>query len=140
MSARVVLTGFEELRAALRQLPSELTEEATFIVKAAAEEAARRIVDRYPTVEGNLKDGVKVRDLSVGKFGVGKQVRSTARHAHLYEYGTQVRHTDLGYNRGSMPARPVFVEEVVRKRRQMYERLIQMMQKHGLTVTGDLVG
>lgn len=140
MSVRVVLTGFEELRLALRQLPDHLVDEATGIVTARAEAAAAQVVAAYPEKSGNLRKGVKVDQLATGRGGVARRVRSTSKHAYLYENGTQARHTDLGANRGAMPPAHVFVPTMIRERREMTRQLAAMVEREGLTVTGDLVG
>jgi hypothetical protein len=133
-------SGLEELKAWLRDLPEHLTDEASSIINAAANESARRIVDLYPTtVTGNLKDGVEVKTMKSapgGRFGIGVVVRSTAKIALIYENGTQVRHTGLGYNRGSMPAQHVLVKVVTERRRRMYEELKALMVENGLKVSG----
>jgi hypothetical protein len=64
-------------------------------------------------------------------------VKSTAKHAALFEIGTQARHTNIGANRGSMPPGKIFVPVVVRKRRAMYERLKELLVRHGAKVNGN---
>jgi hypothetical protein len=134
---RLELVGLEELRAALRALPAELTAEAGGIVGNAGEQAKAEIVQRYPRRTGNLRDHVTTRTVNAGQYRAAVQVRSSARHAHIYEVGTQARHNKLGANRGSMPPGNVFVPAVVRQRRQMMERLRDLLVRNGLVVTGD---
>lgn len=138
---RLVLTGFEELKQQLRNLPTHLAEEAAGIVVAHAQTAAGNIRAAYPEgPTGNLKRGVKVDQVEVGgrtNAGARARVRSTARHAFIYENGTQARHTDEGWNRGAMPPGNVFIPAVVRERRAMVNDLIAMVQREGLTVTGN---
>jgi hypothetical protein len=139
--ATLRFVGLDALKAALRKLPEELTHKAGGIVEAAADDAAEEIAAAYPTGPGtdeheggNLKAGVKVVAVDGGKFGVRRVVRSTAKHAHLYEFGTQARHTALGYNRGPMPGAKIFIPAVMRKRRQMYDRLEGVLTEAGLDV------
>lgn len=137
MSVRVKLDGFAELREQLRNLPTHLAEEAGGIVTRHAHAAEAHIQAAYPTgPSGNLKRGVKVDQVQVSGAAAHVRLRSTARHAHLFEFGTQARHTSLGYNRGPMPAAHVFIPTVVRERRQMTEDLIAMLKREGLTVQG----
>lgn len=136
MSARFVWDGLAELKAELRKLPAELTAEAVDLVFANAEAAAQEIRAAYPARTGNLKNHLTVKR-SRGQFSTSAQVRSTAKHAYLFEVGSQARHTDLGANRGSMPAGHVFIPIVMRQRRIMYERLAQVLTNHGLTVTSN---
>jgi hypothetical protein len=140
MSNRFEWSGLEDFKAWLRKLPDNLTGEASFIVNGAANEAARRIVDRYasgPT--GDLKEKVTVkpmRNAPGGKFGIGVVVISSSNIANIYENGTQVRHNAFGANRGRMPAKHVVVQEVTSHRRQMYQKLFDLLERNGMRVSG----
>lgn len=140
MSNHLRWDGLDELKQWLRNLPQDLTEEANFIVNAAANEAARRIVDRYPSgKDADLKDRVSVKPMRTapgGRFGVGVVVISASKIAFIYENGTEVRHTALGYNRGRVPPHHVVVQEVTAKRREMYRKLTAMLERKGLRVSG----
>jgi len=131
--------GLAELRTSLRNLPTELTAEASGIVQRAAEDAATDIRAGYQAHRrtGNLADHVKVVPLSVGPFGAGVQVKSTAKHAAIFEHGTELRHTSLGANRGAMPPGRVFIPAVIRRRRSMYDKLKALLVNKGLEVHGD---
>lgn len=133
---RLVFHGLEELKADLRNLPAELASEASQIVVESANGAATEIVATYPERTRNLKRGVKVQMLTGTRFFVGAVVKNTAKHAWIFENGTQARHTALGANRGAMPAGRVFVPTVLRWRRRMYEQLTALLERHGLRVTG----
>lgn len=138
MSASVKWNGLDELRAALRTLPADLTAEASFLVEGAANGAAAEIKAAYPVRTGTLRDGLIVSHREKGKFSAGAIVKNTSKHAWLFESGTQARHTALGANRGSMPPGHVFLPIVIRKRRQLYGQLKALLQRHGLTVRGEL--
>lgn len=137
MSSRLELKGLDELRRALRDLPEDLADEAGAIVLAHAEQAQQDIVRGYaegPT--GNLKRGVVV-ERNRSKFGSRAIVRSRAKHAHLYEFGTGRRQTQQGWNRGSMPkalAPNAMIPKVIRARRRMTEALIGLVRKAGFQV------
>lgn len=137
MPAKFTFDGLTELRAALRNLPAHLAEEAEDVIDNRAELAKSEIVQRYPRRTGNLRNGVRVKNLPSGPFGAGRQIENRAAHAHLFEHGTQARHTRLGANRGSMPPGNVFIPAVVRHRRQMYQELKALLVREGLVVTGD---
>jgi hypothetical protein len=65
-------------------------------------------------------------------------VRNPAKHAAIFEFGTQARHTKLGANRGSMPPGHVFLPIVQQRRRTMYLRLKDMLVRFGFNqVFGD---
>lgn len=136
MSNKLMLSGFEELKAALRQLPQHLAAEAGGIVTAHAESAATRVRAAYAEHRhtGNLERGVKVDRVVVENAGAAARVRSTARHAFIFENGTQARHTGLGWNRGAMPPGHVFVPIAIRERAAMVDELIAMVEREGLTV------
>ena len=132
-SVTLQLIGLPDLIAALRQLPPDLAAEGGAIVVAAADQAAEEIVAAYPERTGNLKHGVKRIGDSKGT-GAFVRVVNTARHAHLFEFGTQSRQTAIGANRGAMPAGNVFIPIVVRRRRAMVDALVALLQRAGLTV------
>jgi hypothetical protein len=144
MSATITWIGLAELRAALKNLPAELTGNAAGIVRTAAATAAADIRAAYPEGEtGNLRKGVRVSDKGGGVHTVRSVVRSTAPHAFLYEYGTQTRQTKAGAGRGWMFKKfglgprvgaNVFVPIVERTRRQMFEALLPVLEKSGLDV------
>ena len=137
MSVRLVWNGLSEFKAALRTLPEELTGEASRIVEGAANGAAADIKQAYTVVKtGNLRDGLIVTHVDRGKYHAGAVVKNLAKHSHLYEYGTEMRHTDAGWSRGRMPPKPTFVPRVIRARARMYEALADMLRRHGLTVSG----
>lgn len=136
---RLRFEGLEELRASLRRLPVDLRDDAEEIVYDSANEAADDIRSGYASHRrsGELADKVEVVKLtSSGTAFAGSIVQNKSKLAFIFENGTQARHTAIGANRGSMPAAHVFVPAVIKRRREMYERLREMMRGHGLKVTG----
>lgn len=136
MANNRLVFDFKQIREELRKLPTELRDDGGRIVEARGNEAGREIVDKYATVSGNLKDGVKVTVQRAGQFGVQVTVRSTSPHAFIYENGTQIRRNAKGANRGAMPPKHVLVPVMVRKRRQAYEDLANLLRANGLLVSG----
>jgi hypothetical protein len=128
--------GLDELRDALRALPTELTGEASHEIIGAANGAAADIKRAYPVGTGNLRDGVDVIH-ERGPFHAGATVRNTSKHAFIFENGTQTRRTSQGWNRGAMPSGRVFIPRMIRARRRMYEQLKALLVRKGLSVTGD---
>jgi hypothetical protein len=135
MSVRFAFKGLDELQAALRALPAELTGEASKIIEAAGNRAVLDLKRGYPVVTGNLRDGVEVT-FTQGGVSARALVRSRAPHAHLFEYGTEARHNALGANRGRMPPTHLFGRTMSNVRREMYEGLRALLERHGLKVTG----
>ncbi len=136
MIATFTWIGMDELKKALLRLPVELTELAQQIVVEAAEGAAAEIKNAYPEGEtGNLKKGVRVRSRrGGGPHTVIRDVVSSAPHAWLFENGSQTRQTALGYNRGFMPGANLFVPVAMRRRREMLEDLVAIVEQAGLDV------
>ena len=159
-NVRLKFDGLTELRAALRNLPADLTGEASLIVAGAANGAAAVMKGEYPVrttglrpgprrtdpwyPPGNLRDGVRVTHLDKGKFSAGAILKNTAKHAYIFEYGSAARHyfeaSGKQHNTGAMwgrqPPKHVFISAMVRARRRMYEQLAALMRRHGLDVTG----
>lgn len=130
--------GLEELKAALRQLPAELTGQAAKIVEAAANRAEADARLNYPVGKtGNLRDGMgQIERDDSANFGYRITVINKAPHAWIYEYGTQARHRGLKTWR-PMPVGNVFVPAMERNRRWMYDQFRALLREQGLGVTGD---
>lgn len=136
--ARVELVGLEEFRAALRNLPRQLANEAGAIIVAHAEDAQRRVQRGYPEgPTGNLRAGVTLKVEHSSQYGAFAQVRSRAKHASIFEQGTKVRRTRAGANRGAMPRPPAsarMIPTVVAQRARMTQALKAMLERNGLLV------
>lgn len=132
---RLRFDGLDELRAQLRALPRELADEGSSIVTGSAETAASLVRAAYPEKTGRLRRGVKVVKATSGPYGAGVVLVSAARHAHLIEFGTAVRHSRIRKDLGRMIERPIFIPIVQRSRRAMYEQLAELLERHGLRVT-----
>ena len=137
---RLVLEGFTELVNQLHQLPAEIKAQGFAIVKDEAQRAADEIRAAYPPgPTGTLKRRVKV-DVPSSTVIIAI-VLSTAPHAHLYEFGTEIRKTRQGWNRGAMwkePGKPhpVTVPIARRRRAEMERRLADLVRAQGFEVTG----
>ena len=109
-----------ELRADLLALGAVADAETARIVESHARLFAADLPTRYPAgATGNLRGGVRLDKLGPRRF----RVQNRAPHAHLYEFGTVRRFTSgSGANRGTMPARPVFVPQAIYWRTQMLQR------------------
>lgn len=138
MSSRVQLDGMAEFQAALTNMPEQMRRKAMAIVRETTEGAASegRAVYRRHKRTGNLADHVKTSYPS-SQIAVG-EVRSTGKHAHLFEWGSQLRQTLAGANRGRMPpAGPNGIVPVFRRRRRaMNDDLIEMVKGEGFQVSG----
>lgn len=137
MSARFTWTGLQELKAALRNLPAELASDGADIVEGRADRAVATIGSGYPSRSGDLKTKLKVEHTR-SRFGARSVVRNTSKHALPFELGSQVnRVTSQGWNRGRMPANPLFSQTMRRERRAMWADLADLLRRHGLSVSGE---
>ena len=142
---RLVFDGLAELREELRNLPADLTDEATGIVDDAAREAEATIDAGYPTRSGRLRAGLRVTRVHAGKYAAGAILKNVAKHAWLYDNGSEARHyvTDSGSKHetgemwGRRPPTHLFVRTVVRVRRKMFGRFKDLLTRKGATVSGD---
>jgi hypothetical protein len=137
---RATWTGLEELKAALRQLPADLADEAADIVQArtnAVVSTVKAAYHRGPT--GKLISRVS-GTVERSQFGAVAQMRSAAKHVWIYEHGTEVRQsTKRGHrkagNRGRSPAHgEIFVETIVRQRAILQAQLVAILRRAGLEV------
>lgn len=138
MSISVEWTGVDELYAILRALPDHLVGESAQIVMHHTDVAAADIKAAYPrtarTTGGqHLADAVKV-DYQTDRNGAVGRVANRHPLAWIFEHGSAARYHNGAY-RGSMPAGNVFIPRAIRSRRAMYEDLLAMVQREGLTVT-----
>jgi len=137
---QIVWEGLTELRAALRELPANLATEASGIVNDAAEGAKAEILAAYQAHRrsGDLAAHLTLgRGRAIGRFSASTILKNNAKHAWMFENGSQARHHKLGGSTGSMPAAHIFIPTVMRHRRAMYARLAALLEYHGLSVTGD---
>jgi hypothetical protein len=135
VSASWSWTGLEDLKAQLRALPTELAGEGANLVEGRGNRATQRIKAGYPARTRDLRDKTTVTHTR-SAFGARAVVTNTSRHALPFEIGTQARHTKLGANRGSMPPGHVFVPVMQQERRAMYDDLRDLLERHGLVVSG----
>lgn len=141
MKAGFAWHGLAEFRALLRQLPADVRGEADHLVQEAANTAGVRIRTNYGLHRhtGNLQASVRVTHRPT-RYGLRSTVRTTAPHAHLFEYGTGARQTSQGAYRGVMPPAPplhAFHPVVAQEQRILYARLADVLRRHGLQVGGD---
>lgn len=130
--------GLDELRRQLKALPADLAHEAREHVIEAAESAATALRQVYPPgPTGRLRRGVKVT-VKQTEAAVVATLKSTAPEAHLWEWGTQNRRTQQGWNRGAAPAH--YNQGVVgiglRHRRRLNGQLVELVKRNGFEVTG----
>jgi hypothetical protein len=137
VSATLVWNGLAEHIDELRRLPRELAAEAGQLVDDSATAAAVAIRFGYGQHRwtGNLQDHVIVTRLGIGIYGAGAVVKSTAKHAWIFEHGTELRHTDLGSPRGRMPAGNIFIPAIIRERALLETQLAGLLERHGLRVS-----
>ena len=128
--------GLAAFKESLRTLPRDLAADAGVLVAQAAILTEGEIRQRYGAGKtGKLARGLSVR-ISRDTFGASGVVRNTAKHAAIYEFGSQARHTATGANRGAMPPAKFFVPIAMKHRRALYARLVALVERAGGTVSG----
>lgn len=135
LDSQLKINGLPELRVALQQLPPMLVREASVIVHAQADAAAREIIGAYPFHTGNLRNNVRV-ELVGDAVSATAVVRNRAKHAYIFENGTGPRHKRSGQSTGSMPPGRVFIPIAIQRRRIMVNALIDLVERSGLHVSG----
>lgn len=143
MSAKLKLDGVAPLAETLRGLPTELRDGAIPIVGEAVDVAEAEIGAAYPERSGNLRAGLR-QDRAGGGLNTGARIvlKNTAKHAFLFETGSEYRHPDpawvrrtrRGGSRGRMPAGKVFIPAVIRARARMVTALIAYVERAGFHV------
>jgi hypothetical protein len=122
--------GMSALLEGLRRLPTAVEREASWHVHEAADTMAAEVRNEYAVVTGKLQSGVKVQRVNAFRA----VVKSTARHAALYERGTVARHHASGKSVGAMPKANVFIPAAIKARAAMVEALIRVVAQQ--TVPG----
>lgn len=139
MGVKVNLEGLGTLREALMKMPETLRAEASAIVERAATDSADRLLAVYPQKNGALQQGVYVVDKST-QWTAKWAVESRSKEAEWWEFGTQNRHTQEGWNRGSTPAHKDqgLISIAKARRRAMVAELIAFVREQGFVVTEGL--
>ena len=132
----LVWSGVDELQAELRALGDALARDGSAIVQAAGNGAFATIHGGYPRRTGDLKQGLTVTHTRTA-YGAKALLVNTSPHAIPFEVGTQARHSKLGANRGSMPPNHLFTRTMNSARRAMNTQHTALLERAGLTVTGD---
>jgi hypothetical protein len=139
MPVKVNLEGLGSLREALMKMPVEMRAAAGQLVERAANNTAERLLAVYPQRNGALQQGVYVVDKST-QWTAKWRVESRSKEAEWWEFGTQNRHTQEGWNRGSTPAHKgtglISIAKDVR--RGLVTDLIEFVTEQGFAVTEDL--
>ena len=126
MGNKLQLRGFSELRDELAALPASSTRKADPILSGHANRAALAIKGAYPSVTGALRAGVHVVHDTGAALVARYRLRSTAVHAHLFEFGTSTTRP-----------RATFLPIAEREQRAGVVAVAAMIEAEGLTVTGE---
>jgi hypothetical protein len=140
MSASVRWEGLDELRAQLRNLPAELTAEASHIVQGTANAAIVDMRAEYPA--GELRDKLYQSTVGRGVYGVGILIKNSSGWAWHWDHGTALRHRSksggsTGAEWGGKTPPHTFARNMAQKRRLMYDQLKALLERTGLRVSGE---
>jgi len=130
-AATLEIQGLDELKKLVAGFADACTDDGQQLADQAAMRAVEEVKAAYPQgPTSNLKKGVRIVRVKGDGHRVLSIVKSTAPHAHLYEYGTR-----------RQPARPVMGEVAARVRRDFYSDLLRMVERvTGAVITGGTVG
>ena len=139
MSVRFTIDGYADFREALRDLPPEMSGEGANLVEASTNAATAAVKAEYGrhTVTGNLQAHTysTIQRNQAGAIGT---VKNTAKHAWIFENGTQARHyvtrNGVQHLTGRMPPFHVFVPILMRERRRLDGDLADLLRRSGFTV------
>ena len=130
-----VLAGLPDEIAALENLTPELVNEVEAMQRGVAEAAASKIRGLYAYKDGDLVKGIRTRRLLKGRVVAAMVVENTHWLSWIYDHGSMtVRETKKGYDRGSMPARPVFSRTMAAAKREADAKTAEILRRHGFTV------
>jgi len=142
---RLVLEGVDAFTQALEKMPVDFAAQAHGIVYETAAETVRDLSSRglWPPRDPQSRSRFQplqtvwsVQPADKGPLRPRAKVQHFEILAQWWEEGTKPRVTKKGWNRGAMPATPTAVPIFVWRRRQMNDRLVQLAESIGLTVTG----
>lgn len=125
MPNKLVLGGFEELRAELVKLPDELNRDADPILIRYARATESEVVAAYPRVTGKLREGVRIVERVARGLATLYTLVTSAPYAHIFEFG-------------SVHQRPraTFLPITETGRRQAVTAVVAMVESKGLVVRG----
>jgi len=138
MSMKVEFAGLEELMIELRNLPRDLADQGGDIVEHHAETARAQLVQRYPpkqiTKGLGLREGVEL-EVRRNPFGTVAILHSKSPAAHLWEFGTEDRQTQKGWDRGRAPEHDGGLVPIAeRNRRALNQDLYALLERNGFTI------
>jgi hypothetical protein len=126
-----MIAGLPDVMAHLDNLTPELVNEVEKMQRDVAETAAATIRGLYVSKTGELAKGVRTRRLLKGRLVAAMIVENIVWWAAVYEHGSMTkRETKEGYNRGQMPARPVFWRTMNAAKREANARTLEILQRH----------
>jgi len=136
MSMKVQWSGLDEFLREFGSIPKEVHADGMSILVEETEGAAAEMRNAYGAVAVTGTLANRVRTVYPSTEILIGLVQSRAPHSHLYEWGTKMRKTLTGANRGKMPAaKPAVVVPIARRRRnRMSRRLVEMLRAMGFEI------
>lgn len=128
-------SGMADLIEDLRRMPTAVESAASTLIHTAADTMHAEVLGEYAEVTGDLKAHVTVVQINAFRA----QVKSTSRHASLYERGTVERQHASGKKVGKMPKANVFIPAAIKARRHMVTEMIRVIESYPVRgMTGRL--
>lgn len=126
MPNKLVLGGFDELRAELAALPEASKRDAAPILLRRARLAEAELIDEYPSITGGLRAGVRIVERAARGVASLYTLVTSAPYAHIFEFGSSRQRP-----------RATFLPISERERRAAVEVVADMIEEKGLVVRGS---
>jgi hypothetical protein len=136
MSATLTINTSAFLEELNRIMP-ELQATSRPIIDRLVTKTATELKAVYPAGKTHqLRDGVQTESAKLTAGGVIGQVHSWSKYAHMWEFGTQDRHTSKGWERGRSPShrQEGMITISSRNRRQMVIELREVVRAYGFDI------
>jgi HK97 gp10 family phage protein len=110
----IEVLGGKELQAILSKLPAEMEAKgARAILRSGATVFRNKMKDLAPVGDDKIYNAIKMMDDRNDKTAIHVGVTTKAFWARFYEFGTVVRKTKKGANRGQMTDENAFVQRAI---------------------------
>jgi Bacteriophage HK97-gp10, putative tail-component len=125
MPNKLVLTGFDELKAELKALPQAVKRDSAPILLRYARAAQTELINAYPRITGELRAGVRIVERTARGVATLYTLVTSAWYAHIFEFGS-----------AHQRPRATFLPISERDRRASVVAVADMVEAKGLVVRG----
>jgi hypothetical protein len=120
--------GGDEFIADLRRWRTRLRRQCAAAARDESEGIASAMQHQWPQGKtGNLRRGIRSRLQAESPDLFVYRARAGAPHSNLYNFGTKPRRTKQGWNRGTMPAHPTWIQTAILFRRRFARAVMRIL-------------